>query len=83
MPAAHDQYFRYSEKPGQTAPCIMCQTPTSDFLAYTPPGIVALERGCCRACVTSAYDTLRELADGAAALGRTFTRLKALFGKGS
>lgn len=81
MSASHDQYFRYYEKTGQTAPCIMCQTPTSDFLAYTPPGIVAFERGCCRGCVTNAYDTLREIADGAAALGRTINRFKALFGK--
>jgi hypothetical protein len=81
MTVQHDQYFSYTNKPAQTAPCIICKTPTHDFIAYTPPGIVALERGCCRGCVNEAHDTLREIADGMAALGRTINRFKRLFGK--
>jgi len=77
----HDQYFSYREKQGHSAPCIICKQPTHDFLAYSPPGITPLERGCCRGCVTEAHDTLREIADGLAAVGRTISRFKSLFGK--
>lgn len=80
MTEQHDQYFTYREKTGATGLCIMCKEPTSDFLAYSPPGIVVFERPCCRGCVNVAYDTVRELVDGLGALGRTLGALRGLFG---
>lgn len=83
MVVQHDQYFSYRTHPGKSGPCIMCQTTTSDYLAYDPPGLPAtLERPCCRSCINQAYDTIRELADGASAVVRTFQKLRDIFGGG-
>ena len=83
MAVQHDQYFSYRERPGKSGACIMCHELTSDYLAYDPPGLPAtLERPCCRSCINSAYDTLRELADGFSAGMRAFQKLRGIFGGG-
>ncbi len=83
MTVQHDQYFSYGEKPEKSGACIMCSNSTHDYLSYDPPGLPAtLERPCCRNCINSAYDTLRELADGASAVVRTFLKLRDIFGGG-
>jgi hypothetical protein len=81
MVVQHDQYFSYRNRPEKQGDCIMCHERTNDWLAYEPPGMpVALERACCRSCINAAYATLRELADGASAVVRTFQRLRDIFG---
>ena len=83
MTVQHDQYFSYSEKPNRSRACIMCGNPTTDWLAYDPPGLPAtLERPCCRSCINSAYNTIREIADGFSAGARALSRLRELFGGG-
>lgn len=78
----HSQYFSYGEKPGESGECLVCHGQTNDFLAYSPPGMLPLQRACCRGCIQNALTTMRELASGMRALGKTIERFKALFGKG-